>query len=410
MRTKDRIAVVCAATAASLIVGLVASAQNLDVKGTTNAEGGLFVGPSTSPSAVLFSGTTAVNGGAGAGGVSFSGRPRMGDWGQWLTVGEPNGGIIIQVSTKVATGSSPSLTAAPTLRNVLDDGSGNVGLGTLSPSQRLHVAGAGLFQANGSFLYGMDGGGSYRFAVNNDSGPNLNFYGNDGSWFTFMTVNNAGARTVTFNTGVSMGTTASCCAGSNPTLSLAEATSSNGRLPWLQFHASGYQEGFIRLARDLRTLEFGDDQGWGMAIALLNGSGTRTVNIDPRGNSTWFNGGNVGIGTTAPAATLHVNGNIRIGGTMEIVEKGGDNGTATCAQFCFGSQWAGWSGSCVAAFNSDTGQPTPCTSYNGTNGLSCLCARFASGVVSLPQPSGGSCPSGYINCGGTCAKSPAVCP
>ena len=41
---------------------------------------------------------------------------------------------------------------------------------------------------------------------------------------------------------------------------------------------------------------------------MVNASGTNTVQIHADGNS-YFTGGSVGVGTTSPDSTLHVNGN-----------------------------------------------------------------------------------------------------
>jgi hypothetical protein len=80
--------------------------------------------------------------------------------------------------------------------------SGNVGIGTPTPAGKLHVSGLTILQNDSSFLYGMSSGGQVRFAINNDPGPMLNFYGRDSvGFFPFMTVNNAGKRDVSFNAG-----------------------------------------------------------------------------------------------------------------------------------------------------------------------------------------------------------------
>ena len=78
-------------------------------------------------------------------------------------------------------------------------------------------------------------------------------------------------------------------------------------------------------------------------------------------NVTFKRGGNVGIGTTNPSSKLHVNGGLMIGNNIEIVEKDGNNGTVSCDTFCAGTLWAGWSGSCVASFETDTKAPVSCS-------------------------------------------------
>jgi hypothetical protein len=124
-------------------IGTTTPGNALDVEnGNIDASGYIMAG-GTGGGAVLFSGTTAVNGGGVAGGCSFESRPRIGDWGQWLTIGEPNGtngGMIMQIQgTAIYTGTSTGITAGPSLRNCLDNGSGWVGLGTTSPAAALDI-------------------------------------------------------------------------------------------------------------------------------------------------------------------------------------------------------------------------------------------------------------------------------
>ncbi len=128
-----------------------------DGSGNIGISGYLGVGSSTigGGSPTLFSGTTAINGGNQASGISMAGRPRIGDWGYYLTIGEPNGtsgGNIIQVSnTGVHTGTSTGIAVAPTLRNTLDDGSGNmtvtghVSAPVLSGNLTVYTSGSGTY-------------------------------------------------------------------------------------------------------------------------------------------------------------------------------------------------------------------------------------------------------------------------
>ena len=98
-----------------------------DGSGNLIAAGHIYAG--SSGGGVLFSGTSAVNG-SGSGGASFSGRPRIGDWGQWLTIGEPNGtnnGNVIQITSGgIFTGHSSGITDTVSVRNTLDNGSGEI--------------------------------------------------------------------------------------------------------------------------------------------------------------------------------------------------------------------------------------------------------------------------------------------
>ena len=110
-------------------IGTSAPGNLLDVQGGNIDASGYIMAGGTGGGAVMFSGATAVNGGALAAGMSFYGRPRIGDWGNWLTLGEPNntnGGMVLQIQgTAIVTGTSTGLGVAFTPRITLDDGSGN---------------------------------------------------------------------------------------------------------------------------------------------------------------------------------------------------------------------------------------------------------------------------------------------
>ncbi len=107
-------------------------AGSLSVNGniTSNNNGGYV--SAYNDQVLMFTGGSAVNGNGGSAGISIQGRPRIGDWGQWLTIGEPNGtnnGNIIQItSSGIFTGHSSGITTSPSIRNTLDDGSGNMSI------------------------------------------------------------------------------------------------------------------------------------------------------------------------------------------------------------------------------------------------------------------------------------------
>jgi hypothetical protein len=119
-------------------------------------------------------------------------------------------------------------------------------------------------------------------------------------WREIVTIDPAG--TTNFGTGTS------CCAGNNYTIGVSESTNLNQKLPTLQFHTSGFQEAFLRLAASDRAFEIGDSQGIGVDFSIRNPANNgRNVLISGKGIS-YFNGGNIGIGTTTPETPLHIAG------------------------------------------------------------------------------------------------------
>jgi hypothetical protein len=88
---------------------------------------------------------------------------------------------------------------------------GSVGIGTTTPGAKLHVVASGGFgneavraQSNSTFFSGVDGAGSPRFAINNDTTDawnnprnTLRFYGSDSGWFPVMDIDNGGGANPT---------------------------------------------------------------------------------------------------------------------------------------------------------------------------------------------------------------------
>jgi hypothetical protein len=69
---------------------------------------------------------------------------------------------------------------------------------------------------------------------------------------------------------------APCCNLNGATLSLSESTNTTGRKPTIQFHSSGYQEGYVELSGngEPRRLNLRDNQGMGLG---LDATGTITA-------------------------------------------------------------------------------------------------------------------------------------
>jgi len=198
---------------------------------------------------------------------------------------------------------------------------GNVGIGTDSPGAKLHVkaSGSSIVKSEGGTGYGSFyavGGGtnaSYLFLGNAGGEKSRISSFNDGTLMFSNTTSATERMRITPSGNVGIGTTnpgakldvgegsSQCCASQTPNISLAQASNSNGKMSWLQFHNSGESEAYIRLAgggtgirAGQRRLEIGDSQGVSTGLTVT---------------------GNVGIGTVSPDQKLQVKGSVMIGET-----------------------------------------------------------------------------------------------
>ena len=60
---------------------------------------------------------------------------------------------------------------------------------------------------------------------------------------------------------------------------------------------------------------------------------------------------------------------------MSIWEKGGNDGSVSCDQFCEGAQW-GKTGTCISAKRASNGAGIACGTAAGATGVRCLCSSF----------------------------------
>ena len=243
-------------------------------------------------------------------------------WGQYLKVG--GNGWVSGNASVVTTNGNLHLDAKTNAETYFNWYAGNVvhfGNGAQGERARIDssgmVLGAGSYQGNGSGLSSLNGSaissGVVPIAVGGTNATSytasqfLWFDGtrlvasgyNNGSFAAasgsgnYIQNQNGGAQSANFNISgagtlggalnaggsSNFGTTGQCCAGAY-TLGISELTSSNGRLPQIQFHAGGFHEAYIRLRSNERFFQFGDNQSVGVGIGILNGAGTETVRLN----------------------------------------------------------------------------------------------------------------------------------
>jgi hypothetical protein len=249
-------------------------------------------------------------------------------------------------------------------RMFIKGSTGNVGIGTTNPGAPLHVVAPGGWgtepiraQSNSTFFSGADAAGTARLAINNDSGPTLNFYGYDTNWFTFMSVNETGTKSVSFTSSghVGVGTAAPQAyqhGGANKVLEVSNsgtglhsqshvilstgvsnlAGSSIGSLTWAQPNSTSSNKGVALISATAQSTNPATPAA-SMHFYTRNTTDTNwmeRIRIDA--------GGNVGIGTTTPGQKLEVLGNLKVSGTAGtdgIIFPDGTKQTTACGALAF---------------------------------------------------------------------------
>ena len=170
---------------------------------------------------------------------------------------------------------------------------GNVGIGTSSPAQKLEIDGFILLQNNDEIRF-KDSGGTERTAIELDASNDLNIgtsaggnlkFINGSSYTERMRINSDG--NVLIGTTSDSGGKVQAKVGANDTYAYYIANSSGSNRGGLYIDSSGNTQ-----------------------LKLRTGSGDM-VSLKADGNS-YFNGGNVGIGTATPQSKADINGTLRV--------------------------------------------------------------------------------------------------
>ena len=193
------------------------------------------------------------------------------------------------------------------------DENGRVGIGETEPSNELHVSGT-------STVLQLQSSTSAVYMQLNNSGGNATFLGSNDTNMVFWT-NSAEKMRITNDGNVGIGTTSvssklHVVGGSiyvihntgSPRLLLGDSTSS-GHYSEIQHSSSNDQ------------------------LRLITNSNTRiAINKD----------GKVGINTTSPEETLHVNGNLKVTGTVDVGSSGFSVSSGFILSFGGGTAPSGW--------------------------------------------------------------------
>jgi hypothetical protein len=234
-----------------------------------------------------------------------------------------NGGIIDSTNT-AENAYAPLTLQASALRllgnnatGITVDSSGNVGIGTSSPSQRLHVAGAVYASGDGSDVaFYMDGSDAIR---NTSTGGivyhDVAFGSATHGQFVFRSSNAATERMrIDASGNLGLGVTPSAWNSSRRALQIGQSTAlysfstSQSILGTNVYMDTGGTDRYLNSAAATQYVQSGGAHSWNNAPSGTAGNAitfTQAMTLDASGN--------LGLGTTSPDARLRVIGNTSAG-------------------------------------------------------------------------------------------------
>lgn len=195
------------------------------------------------------------------------------------------------------------------------DSSGRVGIGITSPQNELHVSGT-------STMLQLQSSTTTAKIQFNNSGGNACFIGSNNNKLIFQT-NSTNRVTITNGGDVGIGTT-------NPTdaLTVGDGTSSIGITINKSVSGTG-------------TLEF-ENAGTDKCYVRCNASEALIFGTADTDRVSILENGKVGIGTNNPEETLHVNGNLKVTGSIDVGSSGFNVSSGFILAFGAGTAPSGW--------------------------------------------------------------------